>query len=49
MNITHGVPQGSIVGLSLFHIFINDFPNASSKFEYTLFADDSTLTSMFKN
>ena len=42
--ITCGVPQGSILRSVLFIIFINDFPNCSNFFAFTLFADDSTLS-----
>ena len=43
MNISCGVPQGSILGPKLFILYINDMCNVTQIFEYILFADDTNL------
>jgi hypothetical protein len=41
-NVTSGIPQGSVLGLILFVIYINDMPDCVAATAY-LFADDTKL------
>ena len=41
-KVVCGVPQGSVLGLLVFLLYVNDIQTSFKKFDFFLFADDTT-------
>ena len=49
LNVTSGVPQGSVLGPTLFIYFINDLPNVVKNSKVKIFADDTKVYNSINN
>ena len=48
LNIHKGVPQGSILGPLFFSLYINDFVHSTDKYNFLMYADNTTLISTYE-
>ena len=48
-KIVCGMPQGSVLGLILFNIYIIDIVHAPDKFKFTLLAEDTNILYSSRN
>ena len=49
LHVSSGVPQGSVLGPTLFIYFINDLPNIKSNIPMKIFADDTKVYNKIEN
>ncbi len=48
LDLTTGVQQGSILGPLLFIIYMNDIAHASKMFDFIIYVDDTTLSTIIE-